>query len=267
MIGAIIGDIVGSAYINRPVDANNFQLLLPQSAYTDDTVLTLSTADALLNKESFTETLRKWTRAFPKAGYREEFLNWALSEKDQAYISSGNGAARRISPIGLAASSLDEALKLAEETTIVTHNWPLKIKASKAIAGSIFLAKNYADKNAIKEFAERIFEFNMPDLNHVTSICPIEESPVPAAILSFLTSDCYESAIKNALQLGGPTNTLASIAGGLAHAHYRHIPKAIIRKSLSRLTPSMMSLIETFQEEYFNIEADSSDRSRQLSSI
>ncbi len=251
MKGAIIGDIIGSVYIDKPVDPNNFQLIKPASAYTDDTILTLSTADALLNKKPFDETLREWVRHCPMAGYREEFLNWVLSDNKNVYISKGNGAARRISPVGFAAETLEEAMQLAEETTKITHNIPLKIKASKAVAGAIFIAKNEGTKLEIKQFVEDAFEFSINDNTSGYSISAIEKSPVPAAVSAFLQSDSYEDAIKNAILIGGPTNTLASITGGIAHAYYKHIPKSIIRKSLARLTPEMKSLIVAFEDKYF----------------
>ncbi len=251
MKGAIIGDIIGSVYIDKPVDPNDFQLIKPTSAYTDDTILTLSTADALLNNKPFDESLREWVRNCPMAGYREEFLNWVLSDDKYVYISKGNGAARRISPVGFAADSLAEAMQMAEETTMITHNIPLKIKASKAVAGAIFIAKNEGTKQEIKQFVEDTLEFNVSDNAAGYSLSAIEESPVPAAISAFLQSDSYEDAIKNAIHIGGPTNTLASITGGIAHAYYKHIPKSIIRKSLARLTPEMKLLIVAFEEKYF----------------
>ncbi len=251
MKGAIIGDIIGSVYINKPVDSNNFQFIKPSSAYTDDTILTLSTADALLNKKSFAEALREWVKHYPMAGYREEFLNWVLSDDKHVYISKGNGAARRISPVGFAADTLQEAMDMAEETTKITHNIPLKIKASKAVSGAIFLAKNDGTKNEIKQFVEDIFGFGINDNTSGYTIASIEESPVPAAVSAFLQSDSFEDAIKKAILIGGPTNTLASITGGIAHAYYKHIPKSIIRKSLVRLTPEMKSLIVKFEETYF----------------
>lgn len=251
MKGSIIGDIIGSVYINRPVDANNFQLIQPTSAYTDDTILTLSTVDALLNNKTFSESLRDWVNKCPMAGYREEFLDWVLSNNKHVYISKGNGAARRISPIGIAAKSLEEAMSQAEETTIITHNIPLKIKASKAVAGAIYLAKTDGIKKEIKQFVEDVFEFTISDNTTGFSTSSIDESPVPAALSAFLQSDSYEDAIKKAILIGGPTNTLASITGGIAHAYYKHIPKSIMRKSLARLNPEMKELIVAFEEKYF----------------
>jgi ADP-ribosylglycohydrolase len=259
MKGAIIGDIIGSVYIDKPIDADHFQFIKPSSAYTDDTILTLSTADAILNGKSFSETLREWVRTCPMAGYREEFLNWVLSNEKDVYISRGNGAARRISPIGFAAETLEEAMSLAEETTSITHNIPLKIKASKAVAGAIYLAKNDGIKKEIKQFVEDIFDFKLLDDISEYSPSAVEESPVPAAVTAFLKSGSYEDAIKNAIMIGGPTNTLASITGGIAQAYYKHIPKSIIRKSLERLTPEMKKLIVEFEKKYFPQQKSSAD--------
>ena len=251
MKGSIIGDIIGSVYINKPVDVNNFQLIQPTSAYTDDTILTLSTVDALLNNKTFSVSLREWVHKCPLAGYREEFLDWVLSNNPHVYISKGNGAARRISPIGIAANSLEEAMMQAEETTVITHNIPLKIKASKAVAGAIYLAKTDGIKKEIKQFVEDVFGFTISENSGGYSASSVEESPVPAAVSAFLQSDSYEDAIKKAILIGGPTNTLASITGGIAHAYYKHIPKSIIRKSLARLNPEMKNLLVAFEEKYF----------------
>ena len=250
MKGAIIGDIIGSAFINKPVDAANFQFINIDSAYTDDTILTLSTADAILNSKSFSESLREWVRKCPTAGYREEFLNWVLSDDKSVYISKGNGAARRISPIGFAAGSLEEAMSMAEETTKITHNIPLKIKASMAVAGAIYLAKEDGIKKELKQFVEEVLEFPVNEDFRSYSVPEIKESPVPAALSAFLQSDSYEDTIKNAILIGGPTNTLASIAGGIAQAYFKHIPKSLIRKCLARLTPEMKDLIIKFEEQY-----------------
>ena len=259
MKGAIIGDIIGSAFINKPVDANNFQFINLDSAYTDDTILTLSTADAILNNKSFSESMREWVRKCPKAGYREEFLNWVLSDDKSVYISKGNGAARRISPIGFAAGSLEEAINMAEETTKITHNIPLKINASIAVAGAIYLAKEDGIKKEIKQFVEDTLKFAVSDDFNSYSVSEIEESPVPAALSAFLQSASFDDAIKNAILIGGPTNTLASIAGGIAQAYYKHIPKSLIRKSLARLTPEMKNLIVRFEEQYLPQQKTSAD--------
>lgn len=115
MKGAIIGDIIGSTFKDIDLGDTDFQLFKPDSAYTDDTILTIATADSVLNKKDYEQTLKEWVRAFPRAGYRPEFLEWALADQSTPYISKGEGAARRISPIGFAAQSVEEALIEAEK--------------------------------------------------------------------------------------------------------------------------------------------------------
>ena len=133
MKGAIIGDIIGSAFNNGNTPDPDFQLFKPSSAYTDDTILTLATADAILNSNDYEKSLKEWVRAFPTAGYRPQFLEWALSDDSKPYLSKGDGAARRISPIGFAARTLDEALQQAEKSTKITHNVPERIRDRKSV--------------------------------------------------------------------------------------------------------------------------------------
>jgi ADP-ribosylglycohydrolase len=254
MKGAIIGDIIGSAFIGDPLKAEDAQLFCSDSSFTDDTILTLSTADAILNNLPYEQTMRSWVQNFPKAGYRQEFLNWALSEKHEDYISVGNGAARRISPIGFSSSTLEKCLSEAEKTTRITHNVDIRIRASRAYAGCIFLAREGESKKAIKAFAEK--ELGMP----LDSPCSVmqkkyaDTEPVPTPVISafsaFWEGSTFEDTIRRAIWIGGPSNTIASIAGGIAQAYYKHIPKSFIRKALTRLTPDMIQIISDFDNAY-----------------
>jgi ADP-ribosylglycohydrolase len=254
MRGAIIGDIIGSAFVNNNLDVIDFQLLKPLSAYTDNTITTLSTADAILHQKDYGETLKEWVRKYPTAGYRPNFLNWALSEQKVNYQSEGDGAARRISPIGFAASNLQDALKQAELSTIITHNVKIRIEASRAVAGSIYLAKQGKSKSEIKELIEQEFHFkldhSLEDIKQQIKEMPELPTPVPAAVTAFLASKDFEDAIRKAVWLGGPSNTIASITGGLAQAFYGHIPKSLLRKTLSRLNSEMEALVEEFEATY-----------------
>lgn len=254
MRGSIIGDIIGSAFMQSPQDTTEFQLLKPISAYTDDTVLTVAVADAILNNRAYDTSLRKWTRKYPKAGYRRQFLDWALSDKqNEQYNSSGDGAARRIAPIGFAAKSLDKALEEGMAATVITHSSDCKIKAAQAMTGAIYLAKSGVHKNEINEFLKNKIGYKLPDSinkDEIESSQKKYNSPAPAALLAFLQSDNFEEAIRKAIWIGGPSNTIASITGGLAQAYYKHIPKALIRKTLSRIDNDMQAVIETFEEKY-----------------
>ncbi|PZX17435.1 ADP-ribosylglycohydrolase [Breznakibacter xylanolyticus] len=255
MRGAIIGDIIGSAFENNQPDAQDFQLLKPLSAYTDNTITTLSTADAILHNKAYGDTLKDWVQRYPKAGYRPRFLEWALSENKATYVSEGDGAARRISPIGFASPSLDEALRQAEMSTVITHNTQIRIEASKAVAGSIFLAKQGKSKSEIKQLIEEIFNYKLDQTLEEVKLMLSQTSddlptPVPAAMVAFLASSDFEDAIRKAVWLGGPTHTIASITGGIAQAYYNHIPKSLVRKTLCRLPSEMEELIEEFEAAY-----------------
>ncbi|MFT3740423.1 MAG: ADP-ribosylglycohydrolase family protein [Breznakibacter sp.] len=251
MRGAIIGDIIGSAFVDNNLDITDFQLLKPLSAYTDNTITTLSTADAILHNKDFGETLKQWVRRYPTAGYKAPFWDWALSEKKISYVSDGDGAARRISPIGFAAPSLDWALEKAEESTIITHNIPIRIIASRAYAGAVFLAKQGKSKNDIKDFIEGQFNYkldqSLDEIQYQIRTTTDLKTPVPAAVAAFLASTDFEDAIRKAVWIGGPSHTIASIAGGIAQAYYNHIPKFFIRKTLNRLNSEMETTLEKFE--------------------
>ncbi|WP_075590333.1 ADP-ribosylglycohydrolase family protein [Labilibacter marinus] len=253
MKGAIIGDIIGSAFVNDNKSSTDFQLFKPISSFTHDTILTLSTADSISNQISFEESLKKWVKKYPYAGYRSNFIDWVDSNSPKPYFSSGDGAARRISPIGLAAKTLEEALIKAEETTYLTHNNPEKIKASKAVTAAIFLAKNGKNKQEISDYISENFNYNLSHSLtelHDQVIDPNLTSPAPIAISIFINSDNFEDAIRKAISIGGPSNTIASITGGIAHAYYKHIPRSIIRRALNRLTPEMQRIIDSFEDVY-----------------
>ncbi|MBK3517243.1 ADP-ribosylglycohydrolase family protein [Carboxylicivirga marina] len=254
MRGAIIGDIIGSAFIDSPQPSLKFQLLKPFSAYTDDTVLTISTADAILSGKPYCNKLRQWTQHYPKAGYQPAFLEWALSNNpNEIYKSKGDGAARRISPIGFAATTLDEAMEEARKATIVTHPDEAKITASQALCGSIFLAKSGKKKSEIRDFLCNQLGYELPET--LTKECATilnerYQSPVPCAIMAVLVSDNFENAIRHAIWIDGPSNTLGSITGAVAQAYYKHIPKSIIRKSLARLSPELEDILSQFENKY-----------------
>ncbi|MBR8534712.1 ADP-ribosylglycohydrolase family protein [Carboxylicivirga sediminis] len=253
MRGAIVGDIIGSAFINSPQSNIDFQLLKPFSAYTDDTVLTIATADAILRHISFEQALREWTQKYPKAGYQAEFLEWALSNHTKPYKSCGDGAARRISPIGFAAISLEQAIAEAEKATAITHPSIDKIKASQALCGSIFLAKTGRDKTSIKDFLINTIGYDLPETLSKECATMMEQhycSPVPCAIAAFLDAENFEEAIRKAIWLEGPSNTIASITGAISQAYYKHIPKAITRKSLSRLDNELEKVLIHFEDSY-----------------
>ena len=256
MKGAIIGDIIGSSFVHEQVDSVDFQLFKPTSAFTDDTVLTLATADSILHQKPYKDSLIEWTTRFPKAGYRSDFLTWAQNGGKGSYVSDGDGAARRISPIGFAAASIEEALEEARRSALITHNVPVRLEAARATAVAVHMAKNGATRKEIKAFVSVHFAY---DLNlktehwkaHIQAGKPLP-TPVPPAIAAFLEASDFEEAIRLAIYMGGPANTIASIAGALAEAYFKHIPKAFIKRALARLTPDMEQLMDTFEAHYFS---------------
>ncbi len=255
MKGAIIGDIIGSAFVHDNRSTTNFQLFKPISSFTEDTILTLATSDAIVNSRDFRSCLKSWIVKYPYAGFSEKFKEWAMSDSDIPYNSKGHGSARRVSSIGMVATTLEDAMILTEQTSKVTHNSYERINASKAVSAAIYLAKNGENKTYIKDYIEKEFGY---DLNkginelHYDVTSPDLVTPVPAAITMFLNSNNFEDAIRKAVSLGGHSNTIGSITGAIAYAYYKHIPKSIIRRALNRLTPEMERFINEFEDKYLH---------------
>lgn len=254
MKGAIIGDIIGSTFINEELSSTDFQLFRPTSAFTDDTVLTLATADSILTGTDYIESMVKWVNNYPDAGYRKEFLQWVANNGQTPYVSGGEGAARRISPIGFAAQSIEEALTEAKKTTMITHNVPVRIEASQAMSVSIYMAKNGATRKEIKSYVSVHFGYDLSlsvDYwkDSVKSKYQLA-TPVPPAMAAFMEASDFEEAIRLAIYIGGPTSTIACIAGALAQAYFQHIPKAFTKRALARLSPDMGKTIELFEERF-----------------
>ncbi len=256
MKGAIIGDIIGSAFVHDNRSTTDFQLFKPISSFTEDTVLTIATADAVINNCDFRDTLKKWIKKYPYAGYTEKFKEWVMKTNcDIPFNSKGNSSARRVSSIGMVASSLEEALNLTEESAKVTHSSAVKINASKAVSAAIFLAKSGENKAYIKQYIVKEFGYNLDkevDELHYDVTSFDLKTPVPAAISMFLRSNNFEDAIRRAVSLGGHSNTIGSITGAIAYAYYKHIPKSIIKRALNRLTPEMERFIDGFEEKYLH---------------
>lgn len=250
MLGAIAGDIIGSVYEGHNIKSKDFELFNSRSRFTDDTVLTIATIDSIINGKAFVESYKYWFSKYPHAGWGRSFKSWAMSEDMRPYHSYGNGSAMRVSPVGFFYNSLDEVLLKAEESAAVTHNHPEGIKGAKAIAASIFLARNGSGKEEIKEYVEKNFGYDLDEsIDSVRSWYRFDVScqgSVPQAIISFLDSDSYEDTIRNAISIGGDSDTIACIAGGIAEAYYKGIPEDIARRAMERLPEEMRDLLEIF---------------------
>jgi ADP-ribosylglycohydrolase len=254
MIGAISGDIIGSIYEWRPIKTRDFPLFDPGCRFTDDTVLTVAVADAILTGRSYHDSIREIGRTYPDAGYGGSFIQWLFSDNPQPYSSWGNGSAMRVSPIGFAFNTEETVLTEAEKSAEITHNHPEGIKGAQATALSIFLARTGHNKEFIR--SEIIQRFGY-DLDRTADIIRPAYSfdiscqgTVPEAIISFLDSDSYEDAIRNAVSLGGDSDTLACITGGIAEAFYNGIPEKIVMKARKILPPELLRITDDFYLKY-----------------
>jgi ADP-ribosylglycohydrolase len=252
MLGAVIGDIIGSRYEGkRHPKTSRFLLFNKNSRFTDDTVLTCAVADVLMNGGSFEDKIREYYRRYPKVGYGSAFKEWGNSDDMDAYNSYGNGSAMRVSPIGFFASSESMTMKLAEESAEVTHNHPEGIKGAQAIAAATYLAWQGQSKKDIKDVVEGMGYRTDIILTseHLGFDCTCQET-VPQAIDAFLHSNDFESTIRAAIMMGGDSDTIAAMAGGIAHAFYNEIPQDIVDEALKRLPNDLAEILDQFMIEY-----------------
>jgi ADP-ribosylglycohydrolase len=254
MIGAIAGDIIGSIYEYRQIKTKDFPLFQPRCQFTDDTVLTVAVAESILTDGDYRKAVLDFGRRYPNAGYGGSFIGWLRSRDSKPYNSWGNGAAMRVSPVGFAFNTVDDVLHEASRTAEFTHNHPEGVKGAQATALAVYLARTARDKELIRTEIAGRFGY---DLKHtVDEIRPeygFDEScqgTVPEAIIAFLDSNSYEDAVRNAVSLGGDSDTLACITGGIAEAFYGPVPSAIRQKVQEILTPELWKIAESFCAKY-----------------
>lgn len=238
MLGAVIGDVVGSIYERNNIKTKDFELFKPTCSFTDDTVMTIAVAKALLVtkektagtvderflKKELIKQMQEYGRKYPYAGYGGTFCRWLMLENPQPYNSFGNGSAMRVSPCGYIAVTLEEALELAKISAEVSHNHPEGIKGAQATATAIFLARCGKTKEEIKQYIEEYFYILDRTLDEIRPEYCFNEScqgTVPQAIQAFLESTDFEDAVRNAVSLGGDSDTLAAITGSIAWAFYQ----------------------------------------------
>ena len=257
MIGAIAGDIIGSVYEWNRIKTKQFKLFSPDCYFTDDSVLTIALADSILNDEDYGTTMKSYYRSYPQAGYGGFFHQWACSRKSNPYNSWGNGAAMRISPVGFAFKSLEEVLTKAKQYTEITHNHPEGVKGAQATASAIFLARTGKTKKEIGGFIEKSFGYNLSmTLDEIRPTYGFDEScqgTVPQAITSFLESEDFEDAVRNAVSLGGDSDTLACITGGIAQAFYGGVPEFITQKVMEILDEDLRKITLKFMKLYCKV--------------
>ena len=254
MLGAIAGDIIGSVYEWHNIKTKEFPLFSPKCFFTDDSVLTIALADTILSGTPYVESLKRFYHWYPHCGYGGGFHHWVQSGSDRPYKSWGNGAAMRISPAGWAYDDLDTVLAKAAEFTGVTHNHPEGIKGGQSTAAAIFLARQGKSKQEIRGYVESEFGYDLS--RHVDEIRPTyafdesSQGTVPEAICAFLDSTDYEDAIRNAISLGGDSDTLACITGGIAEAFYGGVPEPIVSKVYQVLDARLGAVTRQFTEKY-----------------
>jgi ADP-ribosylglycohydrolase len=250
MLGAIAGDIIGSSYEWHNTKSYNFSLFTPQSSPTDDSTLTIAVADCILHKKDYARTFKEYGQRYPRAGYGGMFIKWLGSKDTSPYNSFGNGSAMRVSPVGFAFNTLGEVLFHAEKSAAVTHNHPEGIKGAQAIASSIFLARSGRGKQDIRNYVEKTFGYDLNQtLDEIRPTYEFDETcqgSVPQAIIAFLESNDYEDAIRKAISLGGDSDTIGCMTGGIAQAYYKVIPNYIVTKVRELLEEEFLEIVDEF---------------------
>lgn len=252
ILGAIAGDVIGSVYEFNNTRTTDFLLFKRETTFTDDTVMTIAIADAILHNKDFAQTILDYGKRYPNRGYGTSFFKWLAHDTPAPpYNSWGNGSAMRVSAVGFAYNDLDTVLKKAEKTAVVTHNHPEGIKGAQATAAAIFLARTGKKKAEIKAYIEQKFGYDLDfTLDEIRPTFPFDEScqgTVPQSIVAFLESTDYDSAIRLAISLGGDSDTIACITGGIAIAFYKEMSQVIVDKIRREYLPTaFVTIIDQF---------------------
>ena len=265
MYGAILGDIIGSPYeFDRGNKSKHFPLFRRDSGFTDDSVLTIAVAEALLDsrdykvedegriKQLLNHSIYKWAWEYPNAGYGTAFRGWMTSPVAKPYYSCGNGSAMRVSSVGWLYPDIETTRKVARWTAEITHNHPEGIKGAESIASAIFLARKGATKDLIRAYMEEEFGYDLsrtcneirPYYFHVETC----QETVPEAITAFLEGKSFEDVIRTAVSLGGDCDTLTCIAGSIAEAFYG-VPRVLKRECKRRLPGDLRAVLKRFDKE------------------
>lgn len=255
MFGAIVGDVIGSPFEQHNVKSTAFRLFDRGAKCTDDSVLTVATADALRNDGDYRKAYQDYFHRFPNAGYGGNFVLWANRRESRPYNSWGNGAAMRSSPVGWARDTLDAVLDEAERTAIVTHDHPDGILGAQAVAACVFLARTEHDRQRIRQFVHDGCQYPLDKtLDEIRPTYEFNASckgTVPVAVQAFLESTDFESAIRLAISVGGDSDTIACIAGAIAHAYYGKIPTHLLEPVLNiYMSPDLADVSLTFCERF-----------------
>lgn len=263
MIGAIIGDIVGSRFEFNNRLSKDFRFFTYECDFTDDTVMTCAGAKAIMDcagdysdlSEKAVSAMQEIGRQFLNCGYGRKFIDWMFSPNPQPYDSCGNGSAMRVSAAGFAAQSIEEAKKISAAVTRISHNHPEGMKGAEATAVAIFLARQGKTKDEIRQYVESEYSYDLGVSveeyrnrwgGHGKEIC---QASVPQAFACFLEGESYEDVIRNCISIGGDSDTIAAIAGGIAEAYYG-VPEDIAAEAKSFLAPVLLEIVESFEEKH-----------------
>ena len=256
IIGAIAGDVIGSAYEFNPTRDHDFELFTPKSSFTDDTVLTMANALWLIDDEQHTherlvEIMLDLCRRYPNRGYGGRFANWICDKDPQPYNSYGNGSAMRVSPVGYYAQSLEEALALAKVSAEVTHNHPEGIKGAQATAAAIFLARCGKSKQEIRDYVAQTFDYDLSrTLDEIRPTFTFDETcqrTVPEAITCFMEGKDYEDVVRLSVALAGDADTIAAIAGSISSA-VDEVPNGITQQVIALLSEEFCTTLLRFNQ-------------------
>ena len=254
MLGAIAGDIIGSVYEHNPIKSKDFPLFSAGCCFTDDTVLTIAIARAIMDGTGYRQAVQNTGRQYPDAGYGGTFIQWLFSESPEPYNSWGNGSAMRVCPVGWAFEDLNRVLQEAEQSAKISHNHPEGIKGAQAVATAVFLARTGRNREDIRQQIENRFGYNLSrSLDEIRPGYTFDVScqgSVPEAIIAFLESESFEDAIRNAVSLGGDSDTLACIAGSIAEAYFRGVPDAIAKSVRTYLTDDLWGTVHDFYRNF-----------------
>lgn len=260
MLGAIIGDIVGSRFEWNNHRDKDFELFTDKCFATDDSIITLGVARAILESRpdwsdlsaQAVRCMQAVGRPYPHCGYGGRFYGWMYSDEPEPYFSFGNGAAMRVSPCGFAARSLDEARTLSRAVTQVTHNHPEGLKGAEATVVALYMARTGCPMEEIRATIDRDYypmDFTLDGIRNSYRFNETCQNTVPQALMAFFESTGFEDAIRNAISVGGDSDTLAAITGGVAEAYYG-IPEDIRSRALTYLDERLMDILLRFEEKY-----------------
>ena len=258
MVGAIVGDVVGSRFEFNNHKSKEFELFSPECFVTDDSIMTVAVMRAItmakkgdyadLRKKTI-RYMQKYGQRYPDAGYGRRFANWIWSKDPKPYYSYGNGAAMRVSPVAYAARDLGEVVTMARSVTEVTHNHPEGIKGATVVAICIWMALHGHSKEDIRAYASRCYDisFTLDEIREEFGFHESCQKTVPQAIVAFLESKSFEDAIRNAISIGGDSDTIAAITGSIAEAYYG-VPAEIRAEALSFVPTKLRYVIAEFEK-------------------